>query len=192
MEAHHQSSPARTESGRLPSLDGLRAIAALLVVFAHSHVTVGWPGWRLLEELRKTLSGFVAVQMFFVISGFIITRLLLNERTKVGSISLRRFWGRRFLRIVPPLAVYLACLSLLKALGAIEVSTLSQVGSLFFFRNHLPETDLFNIHCWSLSVEEQFYLIWPFCVAFLPLDKLRRVAWMVMVVAFLTRAAMNA
>ena len=179
-------------SGRLPSLDGLRGVAALMVVFAHSQATEGWPDWRLLEELRKTASGFLGVQIFFVISGFIITRLLLTEKTAIGQISLKRFWGRRFLRIMPPLAVYLGCLSLLKHMGVIHLTTLSQLGSLFFFRNHLPQTDSFNAHCWSLSVEEQFYLAWPFCVAMVSSQTLRKIAWAVIVVAFLSRSVANA
>lgn len=179
-------------SSRLPSLDGLRAVAAMLVVFAHSQTTAGWPDWRLLNEAVNTASGFLGVQVFFVISGFIITRLLLLEKGRAGEVSLKRFWARRFLRIIPPLAVYLGCLSLLKAQGAIHVTTLSQVGSLFFFRNHLPESDSFNAHCWSLSVEEQFYLAWPFCVAFLSMATLRRLAVGVMVVAFVARVATNA
>lgn len=181
------------DARRLPSLDGLRAVAAMMVVFSHCHATEGWPDWPLLNDVIKTAwTGFLGVQVFFVISGFIITRLLLLEKLQAGAVSLPRFWMRRFLRIIPPLAVYLLCLSLLKAQGAVYVTTLSQVGSLFFFRNHLPESDGLNIHCWSLSVEEQFYLAWPFCVAFLDLKRLRKVALVVMVVALLSRTVTNA
>lgn len=184
--------PGKHDARRLPSLDGLRAVAAMMVVFAHCQATQGWPDWRILNEAIKTASGFLGVQVFFVISGFIITRLLLLEKQDAGAISLPRFWSRRFLRIIPPLAVYLLCLSLLKAQGAVSLTTLSQVGSLFFFRNHLPEADGLNAHCWSLSVEEQFYLAWPFCVAFLQVKHLRAVALTVMVISLASRTATNA
>ena len=77
------------------SLDGLRAIAVALVVCLHFHV----PGFG---------GGFVGVDLFFVLSGFLITRLLLDEHAATGTISLRRFYGRRALRLLPALAVLLA------------------------------------------------------------------------------------
>ena len=175
-------------SQRLPSLDGLRAFAVLLVIFAHSGETQGAPSARIFTELRLTFSGFLGVQIFFVISGFIITRLLIKEKSKNGQISLKRFWARRFLRILPPLLLYLGVISLFKANGVLHVSSLSQWASLFFFRNHLPfESDFFNAHYWSLSLEEQFYLLWPVLIAYAGTLGLRRGAWMVMIGAFLFR-----
>ncbi len=180
-----------TVNERLPSLDGMRGLAAMLVVLAHAGGSVGWPGWFWLDQLRGTLTGFLGVQIFFVLSGFIITRLLLREKAKSGEISLPRFWLRRALRILPPLALYLAFISVMNALGVLHISTLSQVGSLFFFRNHLTPNDWFNAHYWSLSVEEQFYLVWPLAVAFLKASTLRRIAWAVMVISLISRAILH-
>lgn len=175
-------------SQRLPSLDGLRAVAVLMVVFTHAGETWGAPDSRIYKELSLFFSGYLGVQVFFVISGFIITRLLMQEKVQRGHVSLRRFWARRFLRIVPPLALYLSVISVMNAQGLLQVSALSQWGSLLFFRNHLPmEMDSFNAHYWSLSVEEQFYLLWPLLIAFAMFFNIRRGAWMVMAVALVAR-----
>ena len=177
---------------RLPSLDGMRGLAAMMVVLAHSGGSAGWPDWFLLEQFRSTFTGFLGVQIFFVLSGFIITRLLLKEKAKSGGISLPRFWMRRALRILPPLTLYLAFLAIMNSQGVLHVSDLSQIGSLFFFRNHLPaEADSFNAHYWSLSVEEQFYLIWPLAVAFLKRSLLKRIAWSVFGVSLICRILLH-
>jgi len=176
---------------RLPSLDGMRGLAAMMVVLAHSGGSAGWPDWFLLEQFRSTFTGFLGVQIFFVLSGFIITRLLLKEKAKSGDISLPGFWMRRALRILPPLTLYLAFLAIMNSQGVLHVSDLSQIGSLFFFRNHLSPDDWFNAHYWSLSVEEQFYLVWPLAVAFLKPSLLRRIAWSVIVFSLVSRIILH-
>jgi peptidoglycan/LPS O-acetylase OafA/YrhL len=110
--------------------------------------------------MSRVLSGEIGVQIFFTISGFIITHLLLREHSRTGGINLRSFWYRRAWRILPPLFVLLAVVQLFTTLGFIEASPHSQWASLFFFRNHV-QGGWFNGHLWSLSVEEQFYLGWP-------------------------------
>jgi peptidoglycan/LPS O-acetylase OafA/YrhL len=145
-------------NARLPTLDGLRAIAVGIVMLSHMAHSAGAPHGLVL--VSRLLSGEIGVQIFFTISGFIITHLLLREQAKLGSINLGAFWYRRALRIVPPLVVLLGGLFVLDAAGWIKVSAASQWASLFFVRNHV-QGGWFNGHLWSLSVEEQFYLAWP-------------------------------
>lgn len=178
-------------AGRLPSLDGMRAVAALMVVFAHAGVGSGWMSNGVIRELHRTFSGYFGVQVFFVISGFIITRLLLLEKQSASRVDLRSFWARRALRLAPPLAAYLGVVLLLSAGGWLRVDPGSAWASLFFFRNHVSETDFITSHCWSLSVEEQFYLLWPLAVAFLPMKILKRAAWSGVVVALIMRVLLG-
>lgn len=180
-------------SSRLPGLDGLRACAVLCVIFSHAGVSTGWPDWEVLDQLRRVFSGLFGVQVFFTISGFIITLLLLKERTRSGSICLRDFWLRRALRILPPAGAYLIFLNLMHASGQAEVPAETQWGSLLFYRNMMPyepwftEAQGFTGHFWTLSVEEQFYLVWPVLVMLLPPTLLRRVAWVGIVASMVLR-----
>ncbi len=156
--------PARRKhpSRRLASLDGLRAIAVGIVMLSHAAHSSGSPGWLL--TLSRFLPGKIGVQVFFTISGFIITHLLLQEWKDRGRIDLAAFWLRRALRILPPVLVLLGILALLNQTGWLEVSASSQWASLLFVRNH-AKGGWMNGHLWSLSVEEQFYLLWPLCLA---------------------------
>ena len=151
----------------MPGIDALRAIAVLAVFFYHVN-TGGWmPG------------GFLGVDVFFVISGYLITALLLSEYRRAGHLDVLRFWMRRARRLLPAVAVMIAVTLVLAAiLVPGEVSGLrgDALASLFYVNNwHLVLSDqsyfqefarpsLFR-HLWSLSVEEQFYLLWPLAFA---------------------------
>jgi peptidoglycan/LPS O-acetylase OafA/YrhL len=145
---------------RIPSLDGLRALSIFLVLALHSiqrysvthHVSLLW---------YAIFDGGTGVFIFFVISGYLITSLLLNEQQKRGSISMRGFYLRRAMRILPPLYVYIAVLLLLGWAGRLAVNRLDILGALFFFHNYAASSMWAVEHFWSLSIEEQFYLIWP-------------------------------
>ena len=151
-------------SDRLPGLDGLRALAVGAVLVFHLRAT--WlPG------------GFLGVDVFFVISGFLITTLLLRERARTGRLDLPRFWRRRARRLVPALVLVVVTSTVLARflepdlLVGIGRQTL---GALTFTTNWLEisaGTDYFHatspqlfMTFWSLAVEEQFYLLWPFAV----------------------------
>ena len=153
--------------GRIPSLDGLRAVAILLVI--KSHLTGGFynvPIWGVGRfPLRFTL-GNLGVRIFFVISGFLITTLLLREIVESGRISLKQFYIRRALRILPASYFFLLCLAITVAIGILTIPKISFLASFFYFRNYLGN-DWYTGHLWSLSVEEQFYLIWPAIMVFL-------------------------
>lgn len=139
---------------RLPGLDGIRGLAVLMVLFLH------------LYQDRTSLTGRIAayghygVTIFFVLSGFIITHLLLREESK-GAVSLTGFYERRALRILPPLTLFLSALATLTSCGVISVPWSDVAACLFFYRNYFG-TSLETAHFWTLSIEEQFYMVWPF------------------------------
>jgi peptidoglycan/LPS O-acetylase OafA/YrhL len=156
----------RDARGRIPGLDGLRAISILIVLCAHSAGTRHVPPW-----LQVTLFGDLGVRTFFVISGFLITTLLLAEYRKRGRISLRDFYIRRVYRIFPAFYVYLAILLVITALGWIELSgndvAFAATYTMNFHARPATERAWWLGHLWSLAVEEQFYLLWPFVLSVL-------------------------
>lgn len=160
----------------IPSLDGLRAVSIALVVCAH-----GIDAWARGAPNRWVLmlvNGGTGVAIFFGISGFLITGLLLREHARQGSISLPRFYARRALRILPAFGVYLAFCALVLA---VPVGDLVRAGT--FLSNYLPPQRGELAHTWSLSVEEQFYLFWPLVLAALGPRRGLRVAGGLLVAA---------
>jgi len=154
----HRMAPGH---GRLAGLDGLRALAVIAVVLFHFFPAV-LPG------------GFIGVDVFFVISGFLITGLLVSEHTRTGRISLRRFWQRRARRLVPPLipVTLISCTIAFLIGGDVLVGLGAQLlGATTFGYNWVSianDASYFSVNepellrnLWSLAVEEQFYLVWP-------------------------------
>jgi len=158
--------PPQLESGlrgpHLPALDGFRAVAAFLVVGFH----FGYTG----------VPAGLGVLGFFVLSGFLITTLLLKEFDRTATLSLRTFYIRRSLRIFPAFYVYFAFAIGLAVLFGKRVVWPQAISSLLYVNNYYqalmgdPNTSL--SHTWSLAIEEQFYLLWP--AAFLALARARR------------------
>lgn len=157
----------------MPGLDGLRAIAVVAVVLYHGQDVSG------IATFLKPQGGFLGVEMFFVISGFLITALLLSEHDVSGRIDLKDFWIRRARRLLPALYVFLAgtiALAGLFATDAFDKIRSEILGALFYVSNWLliandesyfeaaGRPSLFR-HLWSLAIEEQFYLVWPLIVA---------------------------
>lgn len=145
----------------VPVLDGMRAFAILGVMAVHA----GVPGCQ---------SGWLGVDLFFAISGFLITTLLLSEFQKSGAISLGNFWARRFLRLMPAYYLYAICITL--AIWYWPGSVVQEhagwtpagfTAALWLYAmNYFPMGGIWNgqevtIHLWSLAVEEQYYLFWP-------------------------------
>lgn len=154
--------PDWVEKGRIPCLDGLRAISILLVLGFHASGTEGFPSSEWLRSLLR--HGGVGVDVFFVISGFLITLLLFREQDRTGRISLCKFYIRRSLRILPAMFAYLAFVALLQAMGIASLSTIDWVVALTYtanFHGTFSHSAQPIEHLWSLSVEEHFYLIWP-------------------------------
>lgn len=139
-------------------------MSVLLVMLHH---ILGYQHHRLLSrsaflDLRVTYLGPLGVKIFFVISGFVICRLLISEESRYGSISFKAFYYRRIFRILPPFYIYLVALSLLLGLGLIQESLKAILGSAsFLYDIKVTPHSWFVGHTWSLAVEEQFYLIFP-------------------------------
>jgi peptidoglycan/LPS O-acetylase OafA/YrhL len=136
-----------------PALDGIRACAVLAVIFGHHNYPV------------PAIPADLGVSAFFVLSGFLITRLLMREQEATGDVSLKRFYARRTLRIFP---AYYAFLALSFTLDWIQgarwdrwlgVSALTYTVNYYNAFNQHPSNSI--SHAWSLGVEEQFYLLWP-------------------------------
>lgn len=160
-------------SQRFDWLDGLRAIAVSLVLVGHAKLAFQFELGRIGDSLLRALNGHLGVQIFFVISGFIITLLLLREKEAHGTISLSAFWRRRSFRILPALWVFLLAMACLQTLGAFTITPATWFASFVFLRNHVGE-GWFTGHLWSLAVEAQFYLLWPILVARWPISWLLR------------------
>jgi peptidoglycan/LPS O-acetylase OafA/YrhL len=157
----------------LPSLDGLRAISIALVFIGHVSGTKNLGPLTALSFLGNV--GHFGVVIFFVISGFLITRLLIQEHHKTGHVSLTRFYARRALRIFPASYAYIGIMGLLSALGIISLARHDLLFSVLYLVNYKLDRSWFIGHLWSLSVEEQFYLLWP--LAFTILGRSKRWAW---------------
>ena len=154
-------------SARIPSLDGLRALAIGLVLMMHVAGTVGAPA--ILGAISKSLwvdLGELGVRIFFVISGLLITSLLLEEQRKYGAISLGRFILRRTFRIFPAYLAFLLALWVAATLGGLTITGRDWVHALTYTLNYHVSRPWELGHIWSLSVEEQFYALWPALLVF--------------------------
>jgi peptidoglycan/LPS O-acetylase OafA/YrhL len=144
--------------GRIPTLDGWRGIAILMVLFTHAQKGLFYGTYRGYTWLDLGRHG---VGIFFVLSGFLITSRLLGE----DAIDLPRFYGRRFFRLMPVAWVYLLFLFVIRKLSGVHLVGTDALACLLFFRNFYPASETpqnaFTSHFWSLSIEEQFYLVWP-------------------------------
>ena len=175
-----------TEQGHFrPDIEGMRAIAILAVLVYHMGVP-GFPG------------GFVGVDVFYVISGFLITGLLKRELIATGRVSLSNFYARRLRRLLPAALVVIAVTVaasafLLSSLRFPDVAGDGAAAALYVsnYRFALNATDYLAatdapsplLHYWSLAVEEQFYLVWPLLIMVgARLLSVRRLGWLVLVV----------
>jgi peptidoglycan/LPS O-acetylase OafA/YrhL len=138
--------------GHVPALDGIRGLAVLLVLAGHADI----PGF-------EAGGGFTGVTIFFVLSGFLITALLIEEHRSADRIDLPRFYARRALRLLPALVVYVLVVSALTWNTSPDVIG-DAAASLFYVANWVRaagEQMEYLDHIWSLSIEEQFYFVWP-------------------------------
>ena len=144
--------------GHVPGLDGVRGLAVLLVMAGHADI----PGF-------EAGGGYTGVTMFFVLSGFLITTILLGEYDRAGSVDIARFYLRRGLRLLPALVVYVVVISAL-TFGTKPDVIEDAAASLFYVANWIRaagERMEYLDHIWSLSIEEQFYLVWPVALVLL-------------------------
>jgi peptidoglycan/LPS O-acetylase OafA/YrhL len=173
----------RLDQARIPSLDGIRAIAVFLVILYH----FGF----------GRINGGLGVEMFFTLSGFLITWSLLRENAKTGRISFRAFYKRRTLRIFPAFYVFWLFGLIVYLARGHQIPWPSVAASAAYLENYRAglksgESNFLS-HTWSLGIEEQFYLVWPLLFAELR-DKLKRLAWVlggVIVFVWAYRAALH-
>ncbi len=154
---------------RVRGYDGIRALAVSAVVAAHLELFADLKGTR----LAPMLDGGAGVSAFFVLSGFLITMLMIRETDKTGRVHITGFFVRRFLRIVPLYAVLIASVIVVVQLGQPVADLRTLVAASTYTSNFLP-VSWFSIvlnHTWSLAVEEHFYLIWPFVFQYLYLRR---------------------
>jgi peptidoglycan/LPS O-acetylase OafA/YrhL len=145
---------------RLPSLDGWRALSIFMVLADHTRwYAQGFPK-SLFPASFWLVDGDLGVRFFFAISGFLITRLLLQEWNSTQTINLTHFYIRRCLRILPVYFVFLLTVYILAQSTGSPLNSRSWGGCLTFTRNVFG-IDGISSHLWSLSIEEQFYLLWP-------------------------------
>jgi peptidoglycan/LPS O-acetylase OafA/YrhL len=145
---------------RLPSLDGWRALCIFVVLGSHCTAVAGFPS-ALSPAFHWIFDGNLGVRMFFIISGFLITWLMLIEYDRSNRVSLRRFYARRALRILPVYFAFLSVLFLLQHFTAYRQSTAFWLANVTFTTNFAQGGNWTSGHLWSLAVEEQFYILWP-------------------------------
>ena len=171
-------------AGYLPGFDGLRAVSILLVILSHA-------------GYGDVIPGGLGVAVFFAVSGFLITTLLLNEMSATGRIDIPRFYIRRFLRLYPELIAFMAVVLICGAILGLKASLVEKLAGPFYYMNYYY---VFGAqwaagegypwrHLWSLAVEEHFYLFFPLFVAtLLPnRDRLRLVICALIVLPLLWR-----
>jgi peptidoglycan/LPS O-acetylase OafA/YrhL len=184
--AEQSASPLQHGSmGRWPALDGVRGLAILLVMLEHTH-------------LAPFHGGGLGVDLFFVLSGFLISGLLLAEFQRSGRLDIRRFYYRRALRLLPAVLVLVAAmtgLALADHHSDMGKATLAMAPKTLLYVANIGRTDVGNpsllAHTWSLSIEEQFYLVWPLALLLLLRTRRSRMALTGVVLGFAALATVT-
>lgn len=150
-----QSAPYLTGLKRIPALDGVRGIAIILVLVSHAEISSAGAYGALLARL-----GDLGVKLFFVLSGFLITTLLLQEQERTGGIAYGRFMVRRAFRILPPAYVFILTVVIGARFGLVTLRPGDAVHALTYTTD-FAQPSWWLGHLWSLSIEEQYYVLWP-------------------------------
>jgi peptidoglycan/LPS O-acetylase OafA/YrhL len=155
----------------IPALDGLRAIAILLVVISHA-------------GFEKAVPGSLGVIIFFVISGFLLTRQMIVEVERTGTLNIKAFYLRRLLRLMPALIFYLLLICSTLYLLGVMISTPQVLSGLFYFANYYHVFVGYPAHSpmpilWSLSVEEHFYILFPFIIILFRNNLRKAIPWLI-------------
>lgn len=165
-DVNTQTRSARSRAGfpRFPCLDGLRGLAIVSVLYSHGSLVQ-----RLPQVSWWPFDGSPGVSVFFILTGLLVTTILLDEREKTGRVSVSNFLARRALRIWPALYVFLGATLFLRAAGWIDFTNLAWVAAATHWMNLYSGSNRWPLsHMWSLSLQEWFYLAWPFILTRLP------------------------
>lgn len=154
-QTYNPNAPTNPQTTRYRALDGLRGIAILLVLLPHFGIN------HYLRQIGLNIESNIGVHIFFVLSGFLVTTLLLNERITTGTVNLKYFYIRRILRIVPVAYLYLLVLMILNLIFALHIPAFDFLQSFIFFKNSPLLSSYYTAQYWSLAVEVQFYLVFP-------------------------------
>lgn len=169
---------------RINGFDAIRAVSVLLVILSHVGIMEAATN-PALNQFFSVFNASFGVRCFFVLSGFLITTLLLDEHRKTGRVDIKAFMIRRALRIIPLYLLILVFLYPYFAAGRFWSSVQTASYAMFFAYNFIPK-DLnvhYLSHLWSLGVEEQFYILWPLVFSLLASGRMRLVWICVAVVA---------
>jgi peptidoglycan/LPS O-acetylase OafA/YrhL len=156
------TAPAKVQTALVhrPELDGIRGLAILLVIAQHINLP------------STVLAGMVGVNLFFALSGYLITGILLAEIRSTGKVDIKRFYERRIRRLVPGLVAIVIATGVLMAAQGKLVEYLGPAGVSLFYVSDIAKAAGYDLgyvgHTWSLAMEEQFYLLWPAILLFLP------------------------
>lgn len=169
---------------RIHSFDGLRGIAILLVLLDHAKNTI-----HSKSEIWNLASIFIAnsslgVRLFFVLSGYLITLILLKEINRGGIIDLKRFYVRRAIRLFPSLYCFIVVVFIINLIAHLNINAEQFIAAATFtwnylgpFHNGYLRGTWFLGHLWTLSLEEQFYLLWPLILLLLGINKSRKLSF---------------
>ena len=149
--------PEILNTNHIKSLDGIRAISIIIVLIGHLNVGLKNPALTAVFGY-----GSLGVQFFFVLSGFLITTLLLKEKISTNNVDLKSFYIRRALRILPVATLFILVAFLLNFIYNLGMTKGSLIYALTYTQNFNPNESYYTSHFWSLSIEEQFYLLFPF------------------------------
>lgn len=161
------SPPTARQSHYLPTLDGWRAVAIGLVLLHHASYSIRdavGPSGAAFGRFFY-LYGGIGVHVFFALSGLLICTRLLQEHAGTGRVGLRAFYVRRAYRILPPMLTFLTAVGVLGIVGAVTMKLYQWISCLLLYANYRPGGTWTLGHFWTLSVEEHFYLTWPFLFA---------------------------
>ncbi len=152
----------------IKGFDGLRAFSIILVVFTHLGFWSSISANEFILILVSILNGSTGVYIFFSISGFLITTILLKEKEKKGFVTIKNFYIRRFLRLLPAIIIFYFVLEMIMILGYLPLNNIAMLFSISYLYNFVPAKFYIGElgHTWSLGVEEQFYILWPFIIHF--------------------------
>lgn len=169
------------EPGRISSLDGIRAVSIALVFFAHLCGTRGFLDVTAVHYTGDT--GALGVKVFFVLSGYLITSLLLEEHAREKRISLKNFYLRRSFRILPAAYAYITVIGIAGLLSLVTLRPGELFRAVTYTINYVaPAQRSWDLgHLWSLAVEEQFYLLWPLALRFAGVRPAMRLAAVVII-----------